>query len=81
MAKAKFTAAPASLKALAATPATPATAITGLKVAEMLAAIAAGSVDKTAAAAELTRRIDQRAAAGKHPMAFVIAARNELVAA
>jgi hypothetical protein len=81
MAKAKSTSAPASLKALAATPAKAVTSITGLKVAELLDAVKAKAFTKQAAAAELTRRIEQRAAAGKHPMPFVIAARDELVAA
>lgn len=73
--------APASLKALVAAPAAPAIVITGLKVADILASIDAGQLTKDAAAAELTRRITNRAAAGKHPMVHVVAARDALVAA
>jgi hypothetical protein len=49
--------------------------------AHILAAVAVKQVSKADAVAELSRRIEQRAAAGKHPMVFVVAARDELVAA
>lgn len=95
MAKSKATRpAPASLLAALAVPilnAKPAAkavkvvpstiSITGLKVADIQRFVDDGSVTKADAAAELTRRITQRAMAGKHPMPFVIAARDELVAA
>jgi hypothetical protein len=56
-----------------------AVALTSLKLDAIQAAVAAKECTKADAAAELTRRIDQRAAAGKHPMPFVIAARDALL--
>ena len=55
--------------------------LTALKVAEIVALVLDDKVYAGAAAAELTRRIDQRAAAGKHPMPFVITARDDLLQA
>ena len=55
--------------------------LTTLKVAEIVALVLDGKAYAGAAAAELTRRIDQRAAAGKHPMPFVITARDDLLQA
>ncbi len=60
---------------------TKATALNTMNVADLQAAVAAGTVSKADAAAELTRRIDKRAAAGKHPMPFVIAARDAMLVA
>lgn len=56
-----------------------AVALTALKLDGIQAAVAAKQCTKAEAAAELTRRIDQRAAAGKHPMPFVVAARDALL--
>lgn len=55
-------------------------ALNTLTVADIKAAVEAGTVSKADAAAELTRRIDKRAAAGKHPMPFVIEARDAMLA-
>lgn len=54
--------------------------LTTLKLDGIQAAVAAKQCTAVEAAAELTRRIDQRAAADKHPMPFVIAARDALAA-
>lgn len=54
--------------------------ITGFKVADIMAGIQAGTITRDAGVAELTRRINNRAAAGKHPMPFVIEARDNLLA-
>lgn len=51
-----------------------------LNLSAILAAVATGEITRTDAAAELSRRIDKRAAAGKHPMVHVVAARDALVA-
>lgn len=55
--------------------------LTTLKLDGIQAAVAAKQCTKAQGAAELTRRIDQREAAGKHPMPFVISARDAMVAA
>lgn len=48
-------------------------------LAAILAALEAAEIDANEAKAELNRRIDKRAAAGKHPMVHVVAARDALV--
>lgn len=52
--------------------------ITLATLAEITEAIDANELAISDALAELDRRIDKRAAAGKHPMVHVVAKRNEL---
>lgn len=54
--------------------------ITLATLAEIVEAIDADELAISDALAELERRIDKRAAAGKHPMVHVVAKRNELLA-
>ena len=54
--------------------------MTNLSIADIKDQLASKAVSKADAIAELTRRIDKRAAAGKHPMPFVVALRDELSA-
>ena len=52
--------------------------ITFATLAELNAAVEAEEVTLEEAVEELTRRIDKREAAGKHPMVHVVARRDEL---
>jgi len=48
-------------------------------LAQIMAAVETEELSIEDAAAELTRRIDKRAAAGKYPMEHVVVARDELL--
>jgi Asp-tRNA(Asn)/Glu-tRNA(Gln) amidotransferase A subunit family amidase len=54
--------------------------ITLATLAAILAAVEAGEIETNDAVEELNRRIEKRAAAGKHPMVHVVAARDDLAA-
>jgi len=49
-----------------------------LKASEITDMLSAKAISKADAIAELTRRIDKRAAAGKHPMPHIVALRDKL---
>lgn len=53
-------------------------ALVNLNLAALLAAIEAGEIETQDGIDELQRRVDKRAAAGKHPMLFVVEALEAL---